>query len=136
MLATKSSKTSRTSKKKQAAVARPRYSWTAVAVVFVALAVCGTVASLWFFSRGDTLFYGDAEAHFNIARRIIDGRNAGYKQIGSPWLPLPHLILIPFVRDTAWWSSGAAGAMAGVICFVFAGTMLFASARRFFGSTA
>ena len=103
--------------------------------VFVALTVTGIAAACWFYSRGYTLYYGDAEAHFNIARRIFDSRHPGYPQIGTVWLPFPHLITAPFAQNTQWWSTGLAASMAGVICFVLAGTFLFASARRFFGST-
>ena len=44
----------------------------------------------WCFERGYVLYYGDAEAHLNIARRIVDSRTPGPEQIGTVWLPLPH----------------------------------------------
>ena len=68
-------------------------------------------AVIWFYKTGATLLSGDAEAHLNIARRIIDSRTPGWNQIGTTWLPLPHLIMIPFVRYDELWSTGLAGAI-------------------------
>ena len=52
-----------------------------------------SVASLWFFhSRNEILLSGDAVAHINIARRVFDSRTPGLLQLGSVWLPLPHLL--------------------------------------------
>ena len=78
-----------------------------------------SAAAAWFvFAHGWTCYYGDAEAHLNIARRILDSRTPGYDQMGSPWLPLPHLLMLPFVRVDAWWHSGLAGTIPSAICFV------------------
>jgi len=100
----------------------------------VILAAIGIAAAWWCFSRGYTLYYGDAEAHLNIARRILDSRTPGPDQIGTVWLLLPHLLLIPFVMNDAWWHSGLAGIFPSLACFVIAGTFLFCAARRVYGS--
>ena len=94
------------------------------------LAVLSFTAARWCLARGYTLYYGDAEAHLNIARRILDSRTPGPEQIGTVWLPLPHLLMLPFVMRDAWWRSGMAGVIPSAICFVLAGTFLFAAARR------
>ncbi len=85
--------------------------------------------------RGYTLYYGDAEAHLNIARRALDSRTPGPEQLGTVWLPLPHVLLIPFVMRDSWWRSGMAGVIPSAICFVLAGAFLFAAARRAYDST-
>ncbi len=105
-------------------------------MVFLLLAGIGISAAAWFYSQGYLLYYGDAEAHLNIARRIVDSRNPGYDQIGTVWLPLPHLLMLPFVRSDELWRTGLAGTIPGVTCFVMAGMMLFAAVRRIFQSTA
>ncbi|MBY0505464.1 MAG: hypothetical protein K2X03_16240 [Bryobacteraceae bacterium] len=94
------------------------------------LAVLSALAILFFAQRGELLWYGDATAHINIARRIFDSRTPGYEQIGTVWLPVPHLLMLPFVGVARWWSSGMAGAFAGSLCFVTAGCFLFATVRR------
>jgi hypothetical protein len=81
------------------------------------------------------LYYGDAEAHLNIARRILDSRTPGPDQIGTVWLPLPHLLLIPFVMRDPWWHSGLAGVVPSVACFIIAGLFLFNAARRVYGGS-
>ncbi len=86
-------------------------------------------------SQGWTLYYGDAEAHLNIARRILDSRTPGYGQIGTGWLPLLHLLVMPFAARDALWRSGLAGAIPPAVCFVLGVTFLFAAVRRVFRST-
>jgi hypothetical protein len=105
-------------------------------IALILLAALGSVSAAWFYSHGYTLYWGDAEAHLNTARRIIDSRTPGYDQLGTPWLPLPHLLMIPFVRNDALWRSGLAGTIPSVTCFVFAGLFLFAAARRVFSDMA
>ncbi|HJT86850.1 MAG TPA: glycosyltransferase family 39 protein [Bryobacteraceae bacterium] len=102
----------------------------------LALLGAWSAAAVWFFSeRGWLLYYGDAEAHLNIARRLIDSQTPGYDQLGTVWLPLPHVLMLPLVRDDAWWRNGLAGAVPSAICFVVAGMFLFAAVRRVFDST-
>ncbi len=86
--------------------------------------------------NGWTLYYGDAEAHLTIARRVVDSRTPGYDQIGTVWLPLPHVLMLPLVSYDPLWRSGLAGAVPSAICFVLGGMFLFASAQRIFGSIA
>lgn len=86
------------------------------------------------YSNGWTLYWGDAEAHLNIARRVVDSRTPGYEQIGTVWLPLLHALMLPLVRVDRLWTSGLAGAIPPAACFVVAGMFIFAAARRIFDS--
>src|SRR3954463_8892551 len=99
-------------------------------LVFVALFLVSSAALAIFYSNGWLLYYGDAEAHLNIARRIVDSRTPGYDQVGTSWLPLPHWLMLPFVRHDSLWLNGLAGAIPSAIGFVAAGTFLFAAVRR------
>lgn len=99
------------------------------------LSAISVAAARWCFERGYTLYYGDAEAHLNIARRILDSRTPGAEQLGAVRLPLPHVLMIPFVMHDGWWRSGLAGAIPMGLCFVLAGTFLFAAARRAYASS-
>ena len=108
---------------------------SSLAGVFALLATVGISAGWWCFAHGYTLYFGDAEAHLNIARRILDSRTPGPDQIGTVWLPLPHFLLIPFVMHDAWWHSGLAGVFPSVACFVIAGMFLFSAARRVYGGS-
>src|SRR5215469_15146764 len=97
-------------------------------VAFVSLV--SFAAARYSLAHGYTLLDGDAEAHLNIARRIVDSRTPGPEQIGTVWLPLPHLVMIPFVSVDAWWQNGMGGAFPSMLSFVAAGIFLFAAARR------
>jgi 4-amino-4-deoxy-L-arabinose transferase-like glycosyltransferase len=99
-------------------------------LVFAAVAAIGGAATAYVNHSGWTLYYGDAEAHLNIARRIVDSRRPGYDQIGTVWLPLPHVLMLAFVRNDGLWRSGLAGAIPSSACFVIAGVFLYAAMKR------
>src|SRR4051812_33737519 len=81
------------------------------ALLALLLTALSAAAVWWCWSRGYTLYYGDAEAHLNIARRILDSRTPGPEQFGTVWLPLPHLLMLPFAARDFLWRSGLAGAI-------------------------
>lgn len=93
-----------------------------VLLAFIALIVC--------FTQGYVLLYGDAVAHLGIARRILDTRNPGLVQLGGVWLPLPHLLMVPFVQKMAWWQSGLAGAWPSLACYIVGVTGFYRLCRR------
>jgi Dolichyl-phosphate-mannose-protein mannosyltransferase len=97
-----------------------------------ALALLSAAAITVFYSHGWLLYYGDAEAHLNIARRMVDSRTPGYDQVGTVWLPLPHWLMLPFVRVDGLWLNGMAGAIPAALGFLLAGTFLYAAAYRIF----
>jgi len=98
----------------------------------VVLGVLSAGAIAFFYSQGCLLYYGDATAHINVARRILDSRTPGWEQVGTVWLPLPHLLMVPFVGFDTLWMTGLAGSIPCGFCFVLAGVLLFLSARRVF----
>ena len=62
------------------------------------LAVLASLSSVFYYAqRGEILMHGDATAHINIARRVFDSLTPGPLQLGTVWLPLPHLLMIPFI---------------------------------------
>ena len=94
----------------------------AVVLGFVALVVC--------FTRGFVLLYGDAVAHLGIARRILDSKHPGLSQLGGVWLPLPHLLMLPFAQKMLWWQSGLAGAWLSLACYIIGAAGFYRLARR------
>ena len=64
------------------------------------------------------LNYGDAVAHLHIARRVFDSRLPRLTQLGSVWLPLPHILLLPFVQVYSWWANGFAGAIPSALAYL------------------
>jgi hypothetical protein len=104
------------------------------AAVLLCVAVLSALAVTFIASRGYVLYFGDAEAHLNIARRMLDSRTPGLDQAGTVWLPLPHLLMLPFVRNDAWWHSGIAGSIPSALAFIAACVLLYAAVRRLFAS--
>ncbi len=76
------------------------------------------------------LNYGDAVAHLHIARRVFDSRTPRISQLGSVWLPLPHILLIPFVQNYAWWATGLAGVIPSALAYIASCAGLYRLARH------
>lgn len=108
---------------------RPATREEAVPVLMGAL-LLGLMALIVCFTQGYVLLYGDAVAHLGIARRILDTRNPGLVQLGGVWLPLPHLLMLPFAQKMEWWQSGLAGAWPSLACYVFSGVGFYRLCRR------
>jgi hypothetical protein len=87
----------------------------AVLASCVALSVA---ASVWSWQHGAMLNYGDAVAHLHIARRVFDAHYPSLKLLGSVWLPLPHLLLMPFVANYSWWANGIAGMIPSALAYI------------------
>ncbi|HVJ04959.1 MAG TPA: hypothetical protein VM578_04770 [Candidatus Saccharimonadales bacterium] len=89
-----------------------------IVLVSALAALLSLLAFTRFYRHGDILLYGDAVAHLNIARRLIDSRNPGWDQIGTVWLPLPHLLVAPFVANDELWTTGVGGSIPSMIAYV------------------
>lgn len=76
------------------------------------------------------LNYGDAVAHLHIARRVLDAHYPGLPQLGSVWLPLPHLLMMPFVMIPGWWANGLAAVIPSVLAFLLSCIGLYRLLRR------
>ena len=94
------------------------------------------LALVYCYPRGMLLLYGDAVAHLHIARGITDSLNPGLRQLGSVWLPLPHLLMLPFVQKIVWWQSGLAGAWVSMPCYVLGVVGLYRLARLWLAPSA
>jgi hypothetical protein len=84
-------------------------------------------ALLWYYAHNELLLYGDAVAHINIARRVVDNRSwlSSFFQLGTVWLPLQHVAMLPFVWNNVLWQSGIAGSIPSMIAYVLGGLGIF-----------
>jgi hypothetical protein len=105
-----------------------RRDWSVAAVALIT-AVVGLVALYLSYRANDVLAYQDASSHLNIARRVLDSRSPGVAQFGTIWLPIPHLLLQPFVASDYLWRTGLAGSIVGFGCFEVTAITLFLSIR-------
>jgi hypothetical protein len=84
----------------------------------------------YYFRHNDVLLYGDAVAHINIARRVFDSQTPGLLQLGTVWLPLPHLLTIPFIFFNSMWQNGAGGSIPSMIALVLSVLGIFRMIHR------
>jgi hypothetical protein len=106
---------------KARAALEKRYSQQRGEGVFtLGLGIISVAALLWYFAHLQILLYGDAVAHINIARRVLDNRSwlSSFFQLGTVWLPLPHMLMLPFVWNKLLWTSGIAGSIATMVSYV------------------
>jgi hypothetical protein len=103
-------------------------AWVALGIGLVALAYC--------VRHGMLLLFGDAVAHLHIARRVFDSITPGFRQLGSVWLPLPHILLVPFVWNMGWWHNGLAGACLSIPSYVLGCAGIYRLARMWLDRSA
>jgi len=106
----------------------------------LAVLVCSVALSLaaivWSWRNGALLNWGDAVAHLHIARRVFDCHQPRLSQLGSVWLPLPHILMLPFVQVYSWWANGIAGAVPSALAYVASCLALYRLARRWLSPAA
>ncbi|KKR70321.1 MAG: Glycosyl transferase family 2, partial [Candidatus Roizmanbacteria bacterium GW2011_GWB1_40_7] len=73
---------------------------------------------MYYLNNGLGIAYNDARSHLDIGRRVVEGLKPGLAQLGSVWLPLPHLLTVPTIWNDFMWHSGLAGALQSMISFV------------------
>jgi hypothetical protein len=107
-----------------------------VLVVAAIAAAVSFLSFLYLFSNGMTNVYGDGVAHVNIARKVVDSPDdflwQRYIQIGSPWLPLQTVTMLPLVVNDWMWRTGVAGSIVSMISFVVVAVSLYLLARSFY----
>jgi hypothetical protein len=75
--------------------------------------------------------YRDAIFRMEAARRFFDNLYPGIiSQIGTVWLPVPNLILMPFACVDYLWKTGLAASIVNFPAFIFSAVFIFLSLRR------
>ncbi|MBX9602198.1 MAG: glycosyltransferase family 39 protein [Bryobacteraceae bacterium] len=108
----------------------------AAAPALLLLAGISVAANVYVGAKGWRLYYGDAEAHLNIGRRVLDSRTPNGEQFGTVWLPALHTLMQPLVIHDGLWQSGLAGSLFASACFVLGCWLLYLTFRRVFDSEA
>jgi hypothetical protein len=115
--------------------AEPIRRWDGEFALLAWLTTCVSVlAFLFYLRRSEILLYGDAVAHINIARRVFDSRTPGLLQLGTVWLPLPHLLMIPFLLSSWMWRTGVGGSIPSIASYVLGTVGIFRLVRDALGS--
>lgn len=99
-------------------------------------AIASIVAFLYYYGHGSTLAYDDSVSHMLIARRVISSPTPGLAQLGSVWLPLPHLFMAPLIWSDTLFYDGIAGSLPSMAAFVATAVLLFRTATLLTGRQA
>ena len=84
--------------------------------VVVGLSILFSIVAIAYSYANDYIVtYGDAESHLNIAKRTINSITPGFAQLGGIWLPIPHIMMIPFIWSDFLWRTGLAGSIVGIL---------------------
>jgi hypothetical protein len=92
--------------------ARRDYFWLAGVCTLISIG-----ALIFYYRQGAILLYGDAVAHIYIARRVFDSQTPGLLGLGTVWLPLPHLLDIPFIINDRMWQTGLGASIPSMVAY-------------------
>lgn len=97
------------------------------AVLFITLFLTGISLAFFlvFISDGLALAYNDARSHLDIGRRVVEGLKPGLAQLGSVWLPLNHILMVPTIWNDFMWHTGLSGAIVSMISYVATGILIY-----------
>jgi hypothetical protein len=92
-------------------------------------AITSVSAYAYFASKGIALGYADSISHLQIAARTLDSPTAGFAQLGGVWLPIPHLLMLPFVWVDSFYYSGFAGSVVSMASYVVSCVYIYKTVR-------
>ena len=89
----------------------------------------------WYISyhHGVTTSYNDAMSHLDISRLVVDNRQPGLSQLGSVWLPLSHVLVLPLIWNTWLWHTGLAGSLISMAAYVISVIGIYKLVRQLTG---
>ncbi len=94
-------------------------------ILFFILTMISITSFLYYLSDGLGVAYNDARSHLDIARRVVENLKPGFAQLGSVWLPLPHLLATFTVWNDFMWHTGLAGALQSMLAFIATGILIY-----------
>ncbi len=110
-----------------------RIDYRAAGVLLLGTVIGGGCFTYYYLHGLSTAHY-DAKAHLVVARRIIDSVAPGYSQMGAHWLPLIHLLYLPFVASDTQYHSAFLPCLISVFAFILSAWLVYRIAFRLTGS--
>src|SRR5579872_2730062 len=98
--------------------------------VLLVSCLISVIGWLVFYSQGLVTAYNDTMAHLNLSRMVVDNMQPGFSQLGGVWLPLNHLLMLPFIWNDWAWRSGFAGSIISMVSFVISSYLLYKIAYK------
>lgn len=97
-------------------------------IILIALSFISINTFIFYFLNGKNLLYADAISRLDIARKVIDNITPGLPQVGNVWLPLPQLLMLPFIWNNTLWHTGIAGYFMSGLSFLLCSFFIYKSA--------
>jgi len=98
-------------------------------IVFLAVMAIGLSVAFFLYYAVDKyslIYYWDSISHMAAARKLVDwGENPGLNQIGTVWMPLPHLLLLPFTLIDVLFNTGFAGTALSLPCLALTSVFIY-----------
>ena len=107
-----------------------------VLILLVVVLVIGLLSAAYLFrlDKYSLLYYGDAVSHLVRAREFVDSTNPGiFEQLGTAWLPLPHLLLLPFTLIDPLFITGFAGLLISLPSLAITSVLIYKMIRIHLG---
>lgn len=114
---------------------RKKFENRPLSYILALLTVVSVVNFIYYYLNGLGLAYNDARSHLDIGRRVVESLKPGFAQLGSVWLPLPHILMIPTIWNDFMWHSGLSGAIQSMVSYVATGSLVFLFLKRLGVST-
>jgi Gpi18-like mannosyltransferase len=84
--------------------------WSIIIIVTVMTVGVVTAVYLYHLDSHTLYFYSDSAPHSFLARSYVDSTRPGFfEHLGTVWLPLPQILLLPFTLIDPLFKSGFAG---------------------------
>lgn len=93
-----------------------------LSIIFCVIALLVTT---FLFQNNLLVIYGDAESHLNISKRVTGSITPGLAQLGGIWLPLPHMMMVPFTYFDYLWVTGLAGSIVSGFFYIVSARYLY-----------
>ncbi len=113
---------------------RNRYEAIAPRAVLLLGTLIGLGSFGYYYLHGLSTAHFDAKAHLVVARRMVDSSAPGYAQMGAHWLPLIHLLYLPFVMIDWQYRTALIPSLLSVFAFVLSGWLVYRISNRLTGS--
>lgn len=117
------------------------FGWLAAQItderlIVLLAAVVSVCAYAWYTSRGLTLGYADALSRMEIARRVLSSRTPGLTQLGTTWLPLQPMLMLPLIWNNTLFHDGFAGSFPSMVAYVISSLYMYKLVRLAFSTRA
>lgn len=101
-----------------------------IPALIIVLSAISIASFIYYYQNGLGLAYNDARSHLDIGRRVVENLQPGFAQLGSVWLPLPHLLMTLTVWNDFMWHSGLSGSIQSMAAYVATGVLIYLFLRR------